>query len=159
MLFEVTETHGRDKTGGGYIEACDRDWQYTDDFRISARELNSPKSMNTNLHVLEAYSNLLRACREAAADGADSKTAGLYADACAGEDKTYSDAAERVHAALDALTRITVAKIINSDFHFDLFFDLSWNRLTDERMPKAGFWKCPYHNSRMCFQLIERGIR
>ncbi len=25
----------------------------------------------------------------------------------------------------------------------------------DRSQPKAGFWKCPYHNSRMCLQGLE----
>ena len=40
----------------------------------------------------------------------------------------------------------------NGEWHWAVLEDGSLN-LDDD---KAGFWKCPYHNSRMCLELIER---
>jgi mannobiose 2-epimerase len=28
----------------------------------------------------------------------------------------------------------------------------------NQKDDKAGFWKCPYHNGRMCLELIERNF-
>lgn len=40
----------------------------------------------------------------------------------------------------------------NGEWYWAVLEDGSLN-LDDD---KAGFWKCPYHNSRMCLELIER---
>lgn len=44
----------------GYFEAFDRAWQPMDDLRLSAKDANEKKTMNTHLHVLEGYANLYR---------------------------------------------------------------------------------------------------
>jgi len=95
-LFDVLEKYGYDPAAGGYIEARIRDWQDIDDFRLSGKDLNSPKSMNTNLHVLEAYTTLARA---------------------------KSD--KRILNALENLLRLTLEKIVNKNWHFELFFDIN----------------------------------
>jgi cellobiose epimerase len=57
-LFALIERHYRDAEHGGYFEARAEDWSAVDDVRLSEVDQNAPKSMNTHLHVLEAYTAL-----------------------------------------------------------------------------------------------------
>ena len=55
---QLIEKFSRDPLQGGYIEAFGRDWSFLDDKRLSAKDENASKTMNTHLHVVEAYANL-----------------------------------------------------------------------------------------------------
>ncbi|GAA5527944.1 AGE family epimerase/isomerase [Herpetosiphon gulosus] len=59
-LFHLIEHHAFDSVYGGYIEGCDRVWQPLGDSRLSKLEPEARKTMNTMLHMMEAYANLLR---------------------------------------------------------------------------------------------------
>lgn len=103
-LFALIETHGRDHELGGYIEARSREWGHLENMALSPKDLNVPKSMNTNLHVMEALTTLLRA--------------------------TGDDA---VGEALASVTEATVTYIVRHEpwSHCALFFDQEWNRIGD----------------------------
>jgi mannobiose 2-epimerase len=58
-VFRLLEKHARDRQDGGYLEAFSRDWSPIADMRLSDADQNDPKSQNTMLHVMEAYTRLL----------------------------------------------------------------------------------------------------
>ncbi len=98
-LFRLIEKHSFDCEMNGYFEAYSRDWQLLEDLRLSEKDENEKKTMNTHLHILEAYTNLYR----------------VWKDATLGQQ-------------LGNLILIFTEKIVNQKtFHLDLFFDENWN--------------------------------
>jgi len=65
------------------------------------------------------------------------------------EDKKYLEIAEK---CWEYVKRRILDKT-NSEWFWGAYADGTPNRTND----KAGFWKCPYHNSRMCMEIMERG--
>lgn len=54
-LFHEIEKHSYDQEKKGYFEAFARNWQPLADLRLSEKDANEEKTMNTHLHVIEAY--------------------------------------------------------------------------------------------------------
>lgn len=102
QYFELVEKHAVDPKNGGYLEAFAQNWQHLDDVRLSEKDLNSPKSMNTHIHILEAYTCLYRATKDA-----------------------------KVGIALTNLISLISEKILDTKtHHLLLFLDLEWNDLS-----------------------------
>src|SRR5690606_25843396 len=59
-LFKLIESFCKDSVKGGYWEAFTQDWQPLEDMRMSDKDENEAKTMNTHLHILEHYTDLLR---------------------------------------------------------------------------------------------------
>lgn len=251
-LFECIEEHSFDPIKNGYCEALTREWGEITDMRLSNKDANERKTMNTHLHILESYTNLFRVwkdvrlekqlrnlvtlftekilnmrtghlelffnddwvskCRivsyghdieaswlihEAALvldDGnvldkveplveyiAAAADEGLMADGSmiyeTFNDKDHTDTdrhwwvqAENVVGHFNLYQHfedeVAMRKAIrgweyiqmhlidteNGEWYWSVRADGSINLEED----KAGFWKCPYHNGRMCLEMIER---
>ena len=59
--FNLVERYAIDHEREGYLEAFTREWGVIEDLRLSEKDLNYPKSQNTHLHILEAYTTLHQA--------------------------------------------------------------------------------------------------
>ena len=257
-LFEDLETHAfhvspleGESEGVGYVEALTRDWQPIADMRLSEKDENGVFTMNTHLHVLEAYTNLYRVLKNVERDdvqgtkeritkqlrtlidifanrifdpatghlmlffdekwqpsnthtspGHDIEAAWLLHEAlevfgdeellnqtlpvihslaqAAEEDimdeKEWWCYAEAVVGYIDQWKLYQEEKPIESNINLELaetafhyiqthlmdrengewFWTILPDGTPDRTHDKAGFWKCPYHNSRMCIEIIER---
>ena len=257
-LFEDLEAHADkwdnekiSKCKNGYVEALTRDWQPIADMRLSEKDENGVFTMNTHLHVLEAYTNLYRVLKNVQRDdvqgtkeritkqlrtlidifanrifdpatghlmlffdekwqpsnthtspGHDIEAAWLLHEALevlgdeellnqtlpvihslaqAAEDDIMDEKewwcyAEAVVGYIDQWKLYQDEKPIESNINLELaetafhyiqthlmdrengewFWTILPDGTPDRTHDKAGFWKCPYHNSRMCIEIIER---
>lgn len=97
-LYELLIKYTYDKQHGGYAEAMSRAWEQIDNVRLSEKDENERKTMNTHLHVLEAFTSLYGIWKE-----------------------------EKLKEKLEELIDIFPGKIINKHSgHLDLFFDDEW---------------------------------
>lgn len=251
-LFRIIEAKSRDRANKGYFESFSREWLASDDLRMSETDLNAKKSMNTHLHLMEAYTNLLRVwednglrerlneliliamesildpdtyhfnlffngnwrsasgqisyghdiegswllCEAASVlndskllvqvkeiavkmaqtvydEGLDKENGGLYYEADSGgtdAEKHWWPQAEAMVGFFNAyeLTGAEyfyeasyrvwqfVKKYLIDTQNGEWFSKVSREGRVCAALPKVGPWKCPYHNSRACFELIER---
>jgi len=106
-LFQLIEAHSFDAVHQGNIECCARDWGALTDMRLSEKEPACRKSMNTLLHLMEAYTNLLR----------------IWPD-------------EALKAKQRGLIEVFLRHIIDPQtHHFRLFFDDEWQSLAGHISP------------------------
>ena len=102
-LFQSIESASHDPLHGGYFETYERDWTLAEDQRLSQVDMDEKKSMNTHLHLLEAYANLLR-CGD---NGA-------------------------LRCRLEELLRLFLDRIVDhATHHFRMFFDEAWRSKSD----------------------------
>ena len=178
------------------MEAFTKDWKLIEDMRLSDKDENEKKTMNTHLHILEPYTNLYRVWKDEHLKKQlrnliliftdkilDHRTyhlnlffnGSLIYEYHPNEKKADTDLhwwvqAENVVGHFNLYqhfgdepalgTAYTCWKFIQrylidkeqGEWHWSVSLDHEINREDD----KAGFWKCPYHNGRMCMEIIER---
>lgn len=103
QLFEAVEAASHDVLHKGYFETHERDWTLARDQRLSEVDMDEKKSMNTHLHLVEAYANLMRVWEN-----------------------------DALRSRLEELIRVFLEHIIDPEaHHFRMFFDEEWHSKSD----------------------------
>lgn len=98
LLYHDIENHAFDSKNNGYIEALTREWEPIADMRLSDKDENGSRTMNTHLHIIEHYTNLYRVWKDAGLE-------------------------QRIRNLLTIFT----GRILNhKTWHLDLFFNDEW---------------------------------
>ena len=98
-LYHDLERYAFDSQNGGYHEALTREWTPMGDMRLSDKDENCDKTMNTHLHIIEPYTNLYRVWRSA-----------------------------KLRMQIVGLVDVFCNSLLNQHTkHLDLFFDTTWN--------------------------------
>lgn len=251
-LFDSIEAHSFDPEKNGYCEALTRQWDEMADMRLSDKDENERKTMNTHLHILEPYANLYRVWKDArlakqlrnlielfitrilnqytghlelffsddweskyriisyghdieaswliheaalvlgdqallekvepmveyiaaAADEGLTPDGAMIYETFVDKGKTDTDrhwwvqaenvvghinlyqhfddgvALQKAFRAWDFIKQHLIDRV-HGEWHWSVSADSTVNTTDD----KAGFWKCPYHNGRMCMEVMER---
>lgn len=99
QLYRQIERYSFDKQRTGYYEAFTRNWNSIDDMRLSAKDANEKKTMNTHLHIMEAYANFYT----------------IWPN---------ESLKQRIIQLIENFTNYFIDK---NSFHLQLFFDEQWN--------------------------------
>lgn len=99
-LYHVVEKYFADPVNGGYVEALSRDFSPLEDMSLSAHDINADKTMNSHLHILEAYANLYQ----------------VWPD-------------EGLKTAVERLLDVIGTKVMAPDGHLQLYFTRDWKVL------------------------------
>lgn len=115
-IYDTIESKCRD--AGGYLEAYNRDFTPTINYELSENGVIAERTMNTLLHVLEAYSELYRVDRFY-----------MVEDSCSEQERNRLG---KVEASLKEILSLFKDKVYNPDKQIcEVFFDHEYRSLID----------------------------
>ncbi len=103
ILYKSIQQHSFDKKNKGYFEAYTSDWKEIENMRLSEKDLNEKKTINTHLHIVEAFANLYLVWKD-------------------------EELRENIIGILETIDHYFIDK---DSWHLKLFFDENWNEKKD----------------------------